>query len=70
MFSDLPLTKRQASQLILSAGALLSLAALAADWLGAGQFGGLGPAQQKALAAGIALLLFGLSLWPLGHRPA
>jgi hypothetical protein len=70
MLTDPPLTKRQVGQLILSAGALLALAALAADGLGAGQFGGLGPAQQKALAAGIALTLFGLSLWPVGHRPA
>ena len=70
MFTDPPLTKRQLGGLILGAGALLVLASLTADVLGAGQFGGLGPTQQKILAAGIALILFGLTLWPLGQRPA
>ena len=67
---DPPLTKRQLGALCLGAGALLAVATLAADLVGAGRFGGLGPAQQQALGGGGALILFGLSLLPLGHRPA
>ncbi len=54
--------------------ALLGLAvaggALAVDLVGAGKWGGLGPAQQRAIAAGIAAFIVGLSLIPLGDRPA
>jgi hypothetical protein len=67
---DPPLTKRQLGWLCLGTGMVLAVAALAADLVGAGRFGGLGPAQQQALAWGGALILFGLSLLPLGHRPA
>jgi hypothetical protein len=67
---DAPLTKRQLGWLVLSAGALLMLASLAADFLGAGRFAGLGPAQLQALGAGALLILFGLTLLPLGDRPA
>ena len=37
---------------------------------GLGHFNGFGPAKQLALAAAGALLVFGLSLVPLGDRPA
>lgn len=67
---DPPLTKRQLGWLCMSLGALALFAALAADLVGAGRFGGLGPAQRQALAGGLALVGFGLSLLPLGHRPA
>ncbi len=70
MLHDPPLTKRQLGWLSLGTGALLVAASLAADLVGAGRFGGLGPAQRQALAAGGGLVLFGLSLLPLGHRPA
>jgi hypothetical protein len=67
---DPPLTKRQLGTLCLAAGGLLVVAALVADLVGAGRFGGLGPAQRQALAGGLALVVFGLSLLPLGQRPA
>jgi hypothetical protein len=70
VLSDPPLTKRQLGWLCLAAGALLAAAALAADVVGAGRFGGLGPAQRQALAAGALLVMLGLSLLPLGNRPA
>lgn len=70
MLHDPPLTKRQLGWLCLGAGALLGVATLAADLVGAGQFGGLGPAQRQALAGAGTLLVFGLSLLPLGSRPA
>ncbi len=64
------LTKRQLGWLILAAGSALSAITLAADLVGAGQFTGLGPAQQQALGLGLLLLLFGVTLLPLGDRPA
>jgi Na+-driven multidrug efflux pump len=70
VFDDRPLTKRQLGWLSLAAGLALALATLAADLVGAGQFDGFGPAQRQALAAGGLLVAFGLSLLPLGHRPA
>ena len=70
MFTDPPLTKRLLGWLFALAGTGLSLVALGADLLKTGRFEGLGPLQQQALGAGVLLLLFGLSLFPLGHRPA
>ena len=70
MFSDPPLTKRQVGWLFVAAGLGLALAALGADVLKVGHFDGLGPLQWRGLGAGAALLLFGLSLIPLGRRPA
>ena len=70
MFSDPPLTKRQLGWLFVMTGVGLSLAALGVDLVRAGRFTGFGPIQQQALSVGLGLLLFGLSLFPLGHRPA
>lgn len=70
MLHDPPLTKRQLGWLFLAAGLLLGSVTLAADVVGAGRFGGLGPAQRQALAGAAVLIIFGLSLLPLGHRPA
>jgi hypothetical protein len=64
------LTKRQLGWLFVLLGAGLALAALGADLVGAGRFGGLGPAQQQALGVAGVLLAIGLSLLPLGSRPA
>ncbi len=70
MPADPPLTKRQLAWLIVTAGALLAVVTLVVDLLGAGRFGGLGPAQQQALIAAALTITFGLTLLPLGHRPA
>ncbi len=70
MFSDPPLTKRQVGWLFVLAGVALILAALGADLVRAGRFTGFGLAQQRALGGGLLLVLFGLSLFPLGRRPA
>ena len=40
------------------------------DLAGGGQFRGIGPAQKIALLAASLLFLVGLSLIPLGDRPA
>jgi len=64
------ITKRQLGIGII----LISLAAVvgsfAFDLLGGGQFQGIGPAQRLGLIAATALFLVGLSLLPLGDRPA
>ena len=70
MFTDPPLTKRQVGWLFVLAGAGLALLALGADVLKTGRFEAPGPLQLQALGVGVLLLLFGLSLFPLGHRPA
>ena len=70
MPSDPPITKRQLGWLILLIGVVVILGSLGVDLVGAGQFTGLGPAQRQAIFGGLALTLFGLSLLPLGHRPA
>jgi hypothetical protein len=64
------MTKRQLGWLFVLAGGGLAIVTLAADLVGAGRFGGLGPAQRQALAAAGLLLALGLSLIPLGARPA
>lgn len=51
-------------------GLLACLAVLSVDWLRAGNFEGLGPTQQIALIGAILIFLVGLSLIPLGDRPA
>jgi hypothetical protein len=70
VLADPPLTKRQLGLLCLLLGSSLAVVTLAADLVGAGRFGGLGPAQRQALAAAGLLLVFGLTLLPLGNRPA
>ena len=70
MFSDRPLTKRLLGLLIVLGGAALAAGTLAVNIFGLGRFNGIGPAKQLALIAAGALILFGLSLLPLGDRPA
>jgi hypothetical protein len=40
------------------------------DLVGAGRFSGFGPAQQQAIGASLLLIFFGITLLPLGDRPA
>ncbi len=63
-------TKRQLGLLFIILGIGTAVALFAIDLLGAGQFEGIGPAQRQALMAAGAVVLLGLSLWPLGDRPA
>lgn len=63
-------TKRQLGLLFILLGVGAAVGTFVIDLLGAGQFQGIGPAQQRALvAAGLAVLV-GLTLIPLGNRPA
>ncbi len=63
-------TKRQLGMLFIFLGLGAAVAMFAIDMLGAGQFQGIGPAQRRALiAAGLAFIA-GLTLLPLGDKPA
>lgn len=63
-------TKRQLGLIFILIGVGGAVAMFGIDLLQASQFQGVGPAQQRALIiAGIAVLL-GLSLLPLGDKPA
>jgi hypothetical protein len=63
-------TKRQLGLLFILLGIGAAGAMVAIDLLGAGQFQGIGPAQRRALlVAGLAVVV-GLTLLPLGDRPA
>lgn len=70
MFSDRPLTKRQLGWLIIAVGFLVGVGVVLADAFGAGRFSGLGPAQWQALSGCVLIVIFGLSLLPLGDRLA
>ncbi len=63
-------TKRQLGIGIAAAGLLLILGVLAMDWVGAGNQAGIGPLQRLALLAAGASFVLGLTLIPLGDRPA
>ena len=66
----LVITKRMVGIALTLLGLAIAGATLAVDLVGAGKWGGLGPAQQVAIVVGAALSLIGLSLIPLGDRPA
>lgn len=63
-------TKRQLGLLFILAGLGAVLAMFAIDLIGAGQFQGIGPAQRRALIVAVLIVLVGVSLLPLGNRPA
>jgi hypothetical protein len=67
---DPPLTKRQLGLLIIAGGVALAAVTLAVNLFGLGHFNGFGPAKQLALVGAAAIIVFGLSLVPLGDRPA
>ena len=64
------MSKRLLGIILLAVGLIAVLGILAVDWIGVGRFGGIGPVQKIALAAGALVVLLGLSLIPLGDRPA
>lgn len=64
------LTKRHLGLLLAIGGAAAAIAILGVDVLDAGREGGIGPAQQIALAASLVTALVGLTLIPLGSAPA
>lgn len=63
-------TKRQLGLLFILSGIGAAVAMFAMDMLGAGQFQGIGPAQRQALVVAAIIVVVGLTLVPLGDRPA
>lgn len=63
-------TKRHLGILLLVVGTSTIIVTLAIDWIGAGEFSGIGPLQRYALLGGALVTLIGISLIPLGNRPA
>ncbi len=64
------MTKRQLGLTFMALGVLGVLGLFGVDLLGAGQFNGIGPAQRLGLLAAGAVILLGLTLLPLGDKPA
>jgi hypothetical protein len=64
------ITKRHLGFTLLLLGLAAVVIVLAVDWIGAGEFRGMGPVQRLALMAGLLVTILGLSLIPFGDRPA
>lgn len=64
------MTKRQLGILMITGGLGLMLLLFVADLLGTSQYSGVGPMQRLAIGAALLTIFIGLSLLPLGDRPA
>ena len=64
------ITKRQLGIGFILLGLVAIIATFAVDWLGAGNFQGVGPAQRVALIGAGLVIVVGITLLPLGDRPA
>lgn len=64
------MTKRQLGIVFILIGLGGVTVLFIADFAGASQFDGVGPMQRLALGAGALITLVGLTLLPLGDRPA
>jgi hypothetical protein len=64
------ITKRLVGTTLVVLGLFIVVGAVAVDLAGAGKWDGIGPAQQLAIAVGLSVSLLGLTLIPLGDRPA
>jgi hypothetical protein len=64
------ITKRQLGLILAGSGLLALIGVLAIDVLKAGNFEGIGPVQRMALGGAGLIVFVGLSLIPLGNRPA
>jgi hypothetical protein len=63
-------TKRQVGIVLLVIGVLGFIGVSLLDFIGAGREGGIGPMQESALILLALAALLGLSLIPMGDRPA
>lgn len=64
------MSKRQLGLLFIVLGTAGAVALFGVDLLGAGRFQGVGPVQRAALAGAALLIVVGVTLLPLGDRPA
>jgi hypothetical protein len=63
-------SKRQLGIGLMIIGTLVFIGTLAVDLLGAGNFSGIGPYQRLALIGSGLTFFMGMTLLPLGDRPA
>ena len=64
------ITKRQLGFGFAAVGLALSVGPFLLDLMRASAYGGIGPMQQLALQIGLGLVVLGVSLIPLGNKPA
>ncbi len=64
------MTKRQLGNAFIALGILAITGLFGLDLVRAGQYAGIGPAQKQAMIAAGLMILVGVSLLPLGDRPA
>ena len=63
-------TKRQLGLFFIGLAVLAIVGSFVYDFLGGGQFSGIGPAQRLALIGAVLVGFIGITLLPLGDRPA
>ena len=64
------MTKRQLGLVIIALGVFAIIGSFVNDLMGVGDFQGIGPTQKIALMGAGLVILIGISLLPLGDRPA
>lgn len=64
------MTKKQVGLVLIGLGISGILGMFAMDFIGAGQFQGIGPAQRLAMMGAGIIIIIGLTLLPLGDKPA
>ncbi|PID85226.1 MAG: hypothetical protein CSA11_09905 [Chloroflexi bacterium] len=64
------MTKRQLGCIIIALGTLAIVGSFVYDLIGGGDFQGIGPTQRLALLGAGFVILVGITLLPLGDRPA
>ncbi|MCA9926134.1 MAG: hypothetical protein KC419_06835 [Anaerolineales bacterium] len=64
------MTKKQLGFAFIGTGSSAIIGMFALDFIGAGQFQGIGPAQRLAMLAAGIVILIGITLLPLGDKPA
>lgn len=64
------MTKRQLGLAFIALGMVAAIGSFANDLFGVGNFQGIGPSQRLALLAAGVIVLVGVSLLPLGDKPA
>lgn len=67
---DYTISKRTLGIALLVGGIITAGGILAIDLLDAGREGGIGPAQAAALGSSILVAIIGVTLIPLGDKPA
>ena len=64
------MTKKQLGFLFIALGFMAIVGSLGLDLVRAGQYQGIGPAQKQAMMAAGLVIMVGITLLPLGDRPA